>query len=51
LFAGSKYFTHLDKDSISDQLFNDGICLPSGTNMTEEEQNRVIACIIQTLGL
>lgn len=30
---------------VSEQIFRDGICLPSGTSMTEEEQERVITII------
>lgn len=45
LFDGCKYFTHDDAESISDSLFNYGICLPSGSNMTIEQQERVISVI------
>jgi dTDP-4-amino-4,6-dideoxygalactose transaminase len=31
--------------AVGEQLFRDGLCLPSGSNMTEEEQGRVIAHI------
>jgi dTDP-4-amino-4,6-dideoxygalactose transaminase len=34
-------------DKTSDDLFNRGLCLPSDTKMTIEEQNRVIRCIIE----
>ncbi|MFY0758462.1 aminotransferase class I/II-fold pyridoxal phosphate-dependent enzyme [Metabacillus dongyingensis] len=45
LFNENKYFSH-DKDvSVSDFLFNNGVCLPSGSNMSEEEQERVISCV------
>ncbi len=42
LFAQCPYFTHGDGVSVSDFLFADGLCLPSGTAMTEGEQSRVI---------
>lgn len=42
LFEGVKYYPHDDGVSVSDGLFETGICLPSGTNMTEEDQLRVI---------
>ncbi|WHX41424.1 aminotransferase class I/II-fold pyridoxal phosphate-dependent enzyme [Mesobacillus sp. AQ2] len=45
LFKGAKYFTHGEKESVSDQLFSHGICLPSGSNMEELDQSRVINCI------
>lgn len=37
------------KTSISDRLFEQGLCLPSGSNLTVEEQNRVITCIKKLL--
>ncbi|WP_051620843.1 DegT/DnrJ/EryC1/StrS family aminotransferase [Paenibacillus sp. UNC451MF] len=45
LFEGCKYYKHADNESVSDQLFTTGICLPSGSKMTLEEQHRVIECI------
>lgn len=53
LYAGCRYYPHKEeKDkgtfplsswvSVSDRLFEQGICLPSGSNMTIEEQDRVI---------
>ncbi len=45
LFEHAKYFTHGEKESVSDQLFANGICLPSGSNMEELDQTRVINCI------
>lgn len=45
LFKGLNYYQHSDKENISEQLFHKGLCLPSGSNMTEKDQERVIACI------
>ncbi|HHV77717.1 MAG TPA: hypothetical protein GXX39_10215 [Syntrophothermus lipocalidus] len=45
LFAGCQYFSHAEGASVSDTLFATGICLPSGSSLTEEEQQRVIKCI------
>lgn len=45
LFAGCKYFTHGENGSISDSLFANGLCLPSGSSLTVEEQTRVIETI------
>jgi len=45
LFKDAKYFPHGEKESISEQLFANGICLPSGSNMEELDQSRVIHCI------
>lgn len=50
VFKGCDYYTHEEGNSISDYLFENGICLPSGTNMTGEEQDRVIAIIRKNLG-
>lgn len=33
----------------SEKLFENGLCLPSGSNMTNEEQNRVISIILNIL--
>lgn len=49
IFEGCKYYPHDEKISISDYLFANGICLPSGSNMTIEEQERVINTILVTL--
>ncbi len=46
LFAENRYFTHGD-ESISDRVFETGICLPSGSGMTEEQQKRVIDALIE----
>ncbi len=50
LFNGCAYYPHAGNDSISDSLFAAGICLPSGSNMTEEDQCRVITGICKCLG-
>jgi len=44
LFAGAKYFRHGD-DSVSDRLFEQGICLPSGSNMNAYQVQKVINVI------
>jgi dTDP-4-amino-4,6-dideoxygalactose transaminase len=41
VFAGAAYFSH--DESVSQDLFDRGVCLPSGTNMTQTQQERVIA--------
>lgn len=45
LFKGVKYYPHLETHSVSDELFESGICLPSGSNMTNDEFERVVDCI------
>jgi pyridoxal phosphate-dependent aminotransferase EpsN len=44
-FAGKGVF----KGSVSDRLFELGLCLPSGSNLTLEEQARVINIIMKLI--
>lgn len=46
IFEGGKYYPHEEEVSISDSIFANGICLPSGSNMTIVEQDRVIQTIL-----
>lgn len=41
-FEGVKYYSHAEDESVCEELFRRGLCLPSGSNMTEEDQMRVI---------
>lgn len=47
IFKDCKYFMH--KESISDKLFSTGVCLPSCSAMTEEEQSWVIRCLREAI--
>ncbi len=63
LYEGCKFYPHREGDgaqargtfcltcgdSVSEQLFEYGLCLPSGSNLTEEEQERVIEVIKELL--
>jgi pyridoxal phosphate-dependent aminotransferase EpsN len=49
LFKQYPYFIH-DDSSISDILFKHGICLPSGSNLTQEDQSFVIDCFKRAIG-
>ena len=49
LFAECEYWSHSDTESISDSLFDQGICFPSGSNLTIESQRRVIDRTIEIL--
>jgi pyridoxal phosphate-dependent aminotransferase EpsN len=49
VFRGMKYYPHSQSENISEQLFEKGICLPSGSIMTVEEQYRVIYSIKDTV--
>jgi pyridoxal phosphate-dependent aminotransferase EpsN len=42
VFKDCQYYPHKVNKSISDRLFEQGICLPSGSSMTPEDQDRVI---------
>src|SRR5699024_3702843 len=45
LYENEMYFSHDQNESVSDELFENGLCLPSGSNMTKEEQELVIRTI------
>lgn len=45
-FKGYKFYTSLKEGSISEDLFNRGICLPSDTKMEQEDIKRIIQIII-----
>jgi dTDP-4-amino-4,6-dideoxygalactose transaminase len=49
LFEGCKYYAH-DNTSVSDQLYETGLCLPSGSNMTPEDIKRVTDKIRSLIG-
>lgn len=49
LFKGYKYYPHSLNESVSERFFANGICLPSGSKITIEEQQRVIDCIFKCL--
>ncbi len=49
VFNNRKYYPHSQLESISDKLFQNGLCLPSGSNMTEDDVERVITLIRQTV--
>ncbi|MCP9451748.1 MAG: aminotransferase class I/II-fold pyridoxal phosphate-dependent enzyme [Nitrospira sp.] len=45
LFDGCAYYPHEPDYSFSDEAFATGVCLPSGSNMTAEQQERVIRVV------
>jgi pyridoxal phosphate-dependent aminotransferase EpsN len=49
LFEGVPFYPHSDNEHVSEQLFKTGLCLPSGSSMSEDEQMRVIECIKESL--
>jgi pyridoxal phosphate-dependent aminotransferase EpsN len=50
LFEGCPYYPVEEGRSFSDAAFEAGVCLPSGSNMTAAEQERIISAIEQILG-
>lgn len=51
LFKGCAFYAHAEDDVVSERLFARGICLPSGSSMRVDEQERVIGVIQRTLGV
>ena len=49
LFRNCHYYSHRKNQSISENLFQTGICLPSGSNMKTQDLLRVINCIKNTV--
>ena len=45
VFADCDFIKLNENGSVSEDLFNRGVCLPSDTKMTEEEQNAVITIV------
>jgi pyridoxal phosphate-dependent aminotransferase EpsN len=45
LFHGCAYYPHEENSSFADNAFARGVCLPSGSNMNESEQNRIVRAI------
>lgn len=45
LFSGAVYYPHDKNVSVSDYLFEQGICLPSGSNLNLKDIQRVINCL------
>jgi dTDP-4-amino-4,6-dideoxygalactose transaminase len=50
VFASCLYFPHEGK-SVSQRLFETGICLPSGSNMSESQQGRVLEVLCNLMDL
>ncbi|WP_316571713.1 aminotransferase class I/II-fold pyridoxal phosphate-dependent enzyme [Neobacillus sp. YIM B06451] len=45
VFDGVNYYPHEPGNCVSSALFANGVCLPSGSNMTLDEQERVIEAV------
>lgn len=49
VFKQRNYYPHNEQESVSEALFNNGLCLPSGSNMTDADIETVIHHIKQTV--
>ena len=49
VFKDSIFFSKDNDFSIGQKIFEQGVCLPSGSAITTEEQSRVIRIVRQTL--
>ncbi|MGE7761370.1 DegT/DnrJ/EryC1/StrS family aminotransferase [Peribacillus sp. NPDC097895] len=49
IFKDAAIFTESDDKNISNMLFEQGLCLPSGSGMTLEDQERVVAIVKEVL--
>lgn len=50
VYAGTRLFTADDGPPVADDLFARGICLPSGSNMTPQQLERIIEVLRRALG-
>lgn len=50
LYRGKAYFPHREGYSVSDRLFQRGLCLPSGSSLREDQQDLVIQIIREAMG-
>ena len=48
LYNEYEYVSNDDRD-VSAELFENGLCLPSGSNLSEKDQNRIIDIILSLL--
>lgn len=49
LFNACKFYPHSENNHVSERLFAEGICLPSGSNLSKLQQEKVIDVIKKTL--
>ncbi len=47
VFAGSRTFG----GSVSERLFETGLCLPSGTGLSDDEIGRIAGIVLHALGI
>lgn len=51
LFSGCTYFTQEETASVSEKLFNTGLCIPSGSSLTREDQDIVITALKKCINI
>ena len=49
LYRDKKYYPCHANESVSERLFEKGLCLPSGSNLKPEQQQKVIDCILNVI--
>ena len=49
VFEDARYWPHEEGRDVCAELFSRGLCLPSGSGMTEAQQDRVIAAVLEAL--
>jgi dTDP-4-amino-4,6-dideoxygalactose transaminase len=49
LFSDALFYPHRDGEDVSGDLFGRGLCLPSGSNMTTAQQDRIIEALRRSL--
>ncbi|WP_088041893.1 DegT/DnrJ/EryC1/StrS aminotransferase family protein [Bacillus sp. EAC] len=49
IFQNTRYYSHTENEHIAEKLFETGMCLPSGSSLSENEQNKVISCLKNTI--
>lgn len=50
VYRDCKFFSALPAGSVGEELFTSGVCLPSGSKMSEVEQDRVISAVLACFG-
>lgn len=50
LFSNTRYYPHEMERSVSDELFDCGVCLPSSSHLTLEQQRRVVRVLCSAIG-
>lgn len=45
MFTGAVYYSHHKNFSVSDYLFEQGVCLPSSSNLNSKDIDRVVDCL------